>query len=349
MTTDLLPLIAEPSPEPETATAVDGFHRPGVYHGMPFAEYLADPALSSGGIRDLRVSPLTYWANSPLNPDREQRESPAMTEGTAFHKRILEGRGRFSEAYAPELDPNDHASALKSGDRLRAHCERLGLKKSGTLAELSRLIRQHDPDVPLWTEIEAEHQARHADKAFLPRKVLARIEAAAQSIEADPATAALFRDGEPEVSIFWEDQETGVRLKARLDYLTATTVADLKTFSNAQNRPLKDAVSYAVAANGYGTQAVHYLHAVDRCEGVHGHPRFVFVFLENGIAPNVLAREFTRDAVYFEIVEQEYRQALRFYRQCLDRWGTAQPWVSAARVEPFRDEDFPLWSYTQGR
>lgn len=322
----------------------------GVYYDMPQTDYLRDPSLSASGMRDLRVSPLTYWVNSPLNPDRsqERESSTAMTEGTAYHKRILEGRDAFYAAYAPELDRKDHPTALKSGDELRACCARLRLKKTGTIAELLERIKAVDASAPLWSDIEADHASLHAGKEFLSPRTIKRIEMAAQSIGSDPATRALVRGGNAEVSIFWVDDETGVPLKARLDYVTTEAVADLKTFSNAAGRPLAEAVSYAVATNRYGTQAVHYLNAMESSGLGSVETRFVFLFVENGTAPNVLVREFARNAIYFEIVEQEYRQAIGFYRECLDRWGTDRPWTSSAVVESFRDEEFPSWTYMKG-
>jgi PDDEXK-like uncharacterized protein DUF3799 len=317
--------------------------KPRVVHGLDLKAYLANPAISASGIRDLRISPLTYWAKSPFNPDRENDESEAMSEGSAYHKRILEGREAFEEAYAPKLDKDDHPDALKSGDELRAYCKLHDLKQSGTNGEMSERIRAYDMTQPLWIYIEAAHGRVHAGCTLLPHKMISRIELAADAIERNPATAALMEGGKPEVSIFWTDEETGVPLKARLDYLGPRGVVDLKTFSNAKGRPLQQAVSYAVADRGYATQAVHYLEAVRVATGEDA--RFYFVFQETGAAPNVLVREFARDRIYFDIVAQEYRQAINFYAQCLDRWGTDQPWVQSAVIEAFQDEDFPLWAY----
>src|SRR4051794_2100048 len=112
-------------------------HLQGVYLGMPEADYHADPSLSNSGIQNLRVSPLTYWINSPLNPEFEPEETDATNTGKAFHKRILEGKAAFDATYAPELTLVDYPDALKSGDQLRSYCKVLGLKQSGTLAEMS--------------------------------------------------------------------------------------------------------------------------------------------------------------------------------------------------------------------
>lgn len=63
---------------------------PGIYYGLSFEDYLADPAIGSSGIKDLIVSPEEYWFNSPLNPDREPFDSNAHKVGRAYHAMVLE-------------------------------------------------------------------------------------------------------------------------------------------------------------------------------------------------------------------------------------------------------------------
>ena len=350
------------------------YHAPGIHLGLPEAEYHADPSFSNSGLKHLRVSPLTYWTNSPLNPDHEPEDTDAKETGKAFHSRILEGAKAFAAAYAPELDPDDYPDALKSGDQLRKYCKELVLKQSGTLAEMSARIREVDAVVELWTEIEDSYHKRHEGKVFLPKAVMRRIELAAGALEADPETAKLLTGGFSEVSIFWIDPDTGVRMKARLDYLTLEAITDLKTFSNPQEKPLREAVANALASR-YGTQPIVYLQAVRQLKAmlrefgmkaVHLHEsmleaafefdgwfsrftkspehRFVFVFQESGAAPNVEVIEFPRNINYFDIVTFRVEWGIRQYRECMERWGPDVPWVSPAAVHTLEDEDLPLWA-----
>ncbi len=352
------------------------YHEPGIYLGMPEAEYHADPSLSNSGVRDLRVSPLTYWINSVLNPDREPDDTEAKETGKAFHKRILEGKAAFDAVYAPKLEKDDHPNALKSGDELKAYCEELQLKKSGTLAELSARIREVDTIVELWTEIEAAHLQQHEGKEFISKALIKRIEQAAQFLESSLDSAPLFRGGFAEVSIFWIDAATGVRMKARLDYLTPDTITDLKTFSNPQEKRLEEAVANAIAARHYGTQAVIYTAAVRQAkqmfrdrglDAVHrlgafanadfdflcwfqafartAEHRFVFVFQESGRVPNVAIREFSRNMNFYDICAFTCEFAVRRYRDSMDRWGPGVPWVEPPALVELADEDFPLWAF----
>lgn len=348
----------------------------GIHLGLTEAEYHADPSFSNSGIRNLRISPLTYWVKSPLNPSYEPDDSEAKDTGKAFHKRILGGAEVFQAAYAAKLDPADYPKALRSGEQLRAYCKELLLKQSGTLAEMSARIREVDAVVELWAEIEEDYLNAHQGKEFLPKSTMQQVELAAASLEADPETAKLFRLGFPEVSIFWQDEATGVRMKARLDYLTLAAVTDLKTFSNPQERPLLEAVANSLVNRGYGTQAVAYLDAVRQAKrmllelgmkAVYFHEamldatfdfdtwfgklakssehRFVFIFQESGAVPNVDAVEFSRNINFFDIVEFSYRWGIDQYRQCMERWGPSVPWVAPRKVRKLEDEDLPLWAF----
>ena len=53
------------------------------------------------------------------------------------------------------------------------------------------------------------------------------------------AAARAMTGGYSEVSIFWIDPGSGVRLKARLDYLKVKAIVDLKTFSNSLGKPVR--------------------------------------------------------------------------------------------------------------
>src|SRR5574343_310656 len=136
------------------------FHPAGIYPDMSEEEYHADWSLSASGMKQLRVSPLNYWCNHAMNPDFEPKETDALEEGKAWHKRILEGAGLFYKLYAPELDKNDYPEALKSLDDLRTQCKLLDLKVSGTIAELSQRIYEHDNSIrnDLWYYITQDYE-----------------------------------------------------------------------------------------------------------------------------------------------------------------------------------------------
>jgi hypothetical protein len=76
---------------------------PGCYL-MPIEAYHSDcaagPSISSSGLRQIeQESPAHYWAQSYLNPDREQEEdSEAFILGRAAHHLLL-GEGSFAQKF----------------------------------------------------------------------------------------------------------------------------------------------------------------------------------------------------------------------------------------------------------
>jgi hypothetical protein len=138
-------------------------------------------------------------------------------------------------------------------------------------------------------------------------------DACAASVLAHPAAAKLFREGVAEKSLFWEDKETGVRLRGRLDWINTRLglAVDLKTAVSADN----DAFSRVAAAYGYHRQAVHYLEGLIRC-GIADTPAFVFVVVEK--TPPYLVNVIQLDAEAERIGRKQIREAIDIYKRCVD-------------------------------
>lgn len=347
---------------------------PGIYFGMSNEEYQAVPALGSGGIKDLFVSPLTYWIGSPLNPYREDGGSAAKDKGSAFHKRLLEGQEAFALRYAVKPDKADYPEALDGAKALQERCAELGLKKSGTIAELCARIKEADPEAQLWPEIVAAFEAENAGKEFVKAETMAEIDRHARIVEVHEGTMNAFRGGCPEVSMFWTD-ERGIPCKLRADYLKVRAAVDLKSFSNPLGLPVDEAVGRAMASYKYHAQGVHYLDGIEAVKAMYremgpeivrgeapgrdwldafaapGRHRFVFVFLETGAVPNVRIREIVpaekegaeRNA-YWIAAEMIIEKAKETYLACMEHYGPGTPWVDPQPMRAFRDEDFPLYA-----
>src|ERR1700734_2478788 len=91
----------------------------GVFFDMDEETYFSVPALSSSGMKSLRISPLDFWARAKwLNPnyeeDNEGEEPEARILGKAYDKRIVEGAEAFARCYAPAPDPADYPGVLKT-------------------------------------------------------------------------------------------------------------------------------------------------------------------------------------------------------------------------------------------
>lgn len=341
---------------------------PGIYFHMSEEEYLADPALSSSGVRDLLISPLTFWVNSHMC-DWAEQESVAKNNGAAFHKRIVEGAEAFKAAYAAKPDKADYPDALDGSAQLKAWLRENELPVTGTIPELCDRIREADPSVELWPDIMADFEDSTEGKIRITRDLYQQIEFRAGIVDRHPAVQKAFKGGFPEVSIFWIDEETGIAMKARIDYLKTRAIVELKTFSNQFDKPLFTTVCNAIAQRRYHVQAAIYLEAVEQAKkGIRGGNGFVcddapyewlkefaqqdhayvFVFIETGQVPNVVPIEYRthrgKDEVnfYWTAGLQHYRRALEIYRQCVETFGD-DPWMEPLPLQPLIDEALPVW------
>lgn len=97
------------------------FPEPGIYFGMSDEEYHAIHAVSFSGLKRLSVSSMNYWADSVLNPDREEREAKFFDFGKAIHCLVLEGEDCYAARYAVDLDLADYAEQpiLVSTDQIK--------------------------------------------------------------------------------------------------------------------------------------------------------------------------------------------------------------------------------------
>ena len=75
-----------------------------------------------------------------------------------------------------------------------------------------------------------------------------------ESIENDPLCIEHLDGGVTELTIQWQDEETGVLCKARLDHLGANGITDLKTTQD----PTPDGFPWEAKRYGYFNQAAHY-------------------------------------------------------------------------------------------
>lgn len=337
---------------------------PGIYFGLNEDEYHAAPALSASGMKHLLVSPMDFWARCKwLNPNAEPETSDAMELGKAYDLRIVEGRARFYEKYAPALDVSKYPAAIRTVEELKERLKVLGLPVSGKKAELTTRLLMADPSAEILDTLLADHAANHAGKELLPVDLLHRIEIAAAMIERHPDLSKAFTGGHPQVSIFWIDAETGVPMKARLDYLKASAIVDLKTFSNPMGKPLDKAIAYSMASRKYHVQAAVYYEAVDVAkalirqhgrDAVHGDVhddwlaaflkgdhRFLFVFQQTGVAPVARGFVFPKYSTY-DLGKIAVREAKDRYAFNYRTYGS-DPWVDQAGVGTFEDSDFPAF------
>lgn len=240
-------------------------HLPTVVHGMPFEEYLATEGYGSGAIRQFIKSPAHF-----LHYTRTKGEppTPQMLLGSAAHCAVLEPR-EFNARYAkaPAVDRRTKAGKEE------------------------------------W----AEFVACNPHKEILTPEQYDTAWAIKDTLAAMPEYRALMSANAEyavEVSRFWVDEATGIKLKGRADMLRSDGVCiDLKTTVDASPH----GYPRAIAKYGLHIQAAIYCDAF-------GCDRFIFVAIEN--KPPFAAGVYHLDEASLELGRQQYRAALEGIAQC---------------------------------
>lgn len=158
-------------------------------------------------------------------------------------------------------------------------------------------------------EAKKEWELLNKGKTMIESEDMEAVKQCTRSILSNPIIGPLLFQGKSEVSLFGEDDETGVALKARLDYLTEDTVLDIKTTDDASPKGFER----TVALYGYDIQAVHYMEMSQR-------KRFLFIAIEK-VAPYAVGI-YELDDELIEFARIERRARINLYASCkeMDSW-----------------------------
>ena len=274
------------------------FPTPGIYFGMPEEEYHSIHACSASGIKNLSVSSMDYWAQSLLNPEKEEdsgKDSGKLTPkqlGCAYHAFIVEGEAVFNERYAVALDKDEVRKRCDEAGLtfcvtiadIRAAIDAAGAKPKGTSKDaLADQLLDLDAAAIVWDKLLNEHAEANEGKLMISPVMYRRIRIADAMITKDPQLKDAFSGGHAEVSIFWYDEKTGIPMKARLDYLKMNHLIDLKSFGNQQGKPVQRAIDMAISNNKYFIPVVIYLEAIEAAKKmVRDAPKFKKPVFEGG-------------------------------------------------------------------
>lgn len=292
-----------------TATiTVAGAREPGIYPGIPDEEYHGDRgSLSSSGAR-LLLPPSTpaHFRHAMDTPRKPKRE---FDFGHIAH-RLLLGEGARFEVLHPEV---------------------VGLKADGTAASNPRATAG-------WKQ--AEEDARAAGRVPVHADDHAKAEAMVSAVRRHETAGPLFAEGVAEVSLFAEDPETGVRLRARPDWWTEVdgraTFVDFKTTVTAEPATF---TRKATRDFGYHVQAAFYRRAAALL-GL-GDVRFLFVAVEKTSPHLPSVVEF--DAEALAEADRLVTQAISTYAECCatGRWPGYPPGIHLASLPPWQLANTP--------
>lgn len=204
------------------------------------------------------------------------------------------------------------------------------------------------PDYKTKAAQQARAEARAAGAVPLLTREHEQVQAMADAIRRHPLASAIFTPGQgrAEVSLVWDDSPTGVRRRARLDWLRDPVpgrrliVPDYKTCADAS----PEALQRAIESHGYHQQAAWYLDGVQAAGLAPDGAVFIFVFQEK--APPYLVHVVELARVALSIGAAKNRRALEIYRQCAASgrwWGYADdithlslpPWAENRDIEEY--------------
>jgi hypothetical protein len=194
-------------------------------------------------------------------------------------------------------------------------------------------------DAKDWRTKAAQDQrkAAHAENK-IPLLVgeVDKAEQMAAMVHSHPVAGPLFAEGRAETSLYVTDPESGVRLRARPDWMTVRDgrlwIVDFKTVADGGAH--EDVFARKAHDFGYHVQAAVYV-TVARLLGLHASPAFVFVVAEK--AAPCLVNVIELDAEYFDIGLSDMRRAVEMFRDCTDSgmWPGYRPKVHSVSAPPW--------------
>lgn len=264
---------------------------------MPAGRYFADYSAWSQSMlktfMDRRRLAQAYYI------DRSATEPPPtdpMRKGTATHTAILEP-DRFEELVITY--PEDYLDA-----------------RGYVTTKIAKEFRD-------------QHQA--AGRVVLKEAEAAQVRAMADSVRR-VCGKWLEKPGRKEQSVYWTDEITGLRCKARLDWLLerkTPIVLDLKT--TADSSPVK--FRNRVEDGGYWLQASHYAEGVKHVMGVEA-VEFYFIVVETEFPYSCALYSLDHPATVAANLAR--RRVLNDLTGCLASGDFAEPWELGITALPLR-------------
>lgn len=162
-----------------------------------------------------------------------------------------------------------------------------------------------------WKEQQTE--VRKSGAVLLLPEEYSQVRDMADRLSSHTLAMRLLSNGQPEISAFNVDEETGVMRRGRFDWLAPTVVVDYKSCASADPRDLAGRYG-AVSKFGYANQAAWYLDLASDL----GHParEFVFIFQAKEPPYSVTVARLLPDDL--DAARTRNRVALQMFRDCTE-------------------------------
>lgn len=261
---------------------------------LPMADYLAAHGISQSGLKHLARSP----AHFREYVDHPKPSTPDQILGTIEHVACFESERLNASHY---VRPATYTN--KKGEKKPWHASA--------------------------TEVK-EWLAAHRDRPVLSPDAYKAVEGMCRSVFGHPAAALALAQGKAEQSLFCEDEETGLQLKCRCDWLSGSAVVDLKKCQDASPAGF----AKTVANYGYDLQAAVNLH-ICRALGL-GKEAFVFIAVED-VSPFAVG-VYQLDEASIAVGTSKFRRLMQRYMECV----TTEQWPAYSKNIEFLS--LPKWA-----
>lgn len=269
---------------------------PGVYPDASHADYHAWSAASNSRLSKLRRSPahLKSYLDDPA-----QKDTQALTIGRAVHAAVLE-----PDDFDTRYTVAGQCTATKKGDGQR--CSNNGIAYRTDAGWLCGVHAKGFAGVD-----NSRAVLNPADYSMCLR--------IRDSVHAHKGAKMLLSgEGRAELSMLWNDAESGVLCKARHDrhtpWLAGGAIVDLKTTRNASAREFER----SIFSHGYFAQGAHYLNGAKAHDLPAEH--FVIVAVEKEPPFAVGVYRLTEGAL--DAGAELLKPLLKLYHECVttDHW-----------------------------
>lgn len=196
---------------------------PGVYRNVLPEEYFAWEAVSNSKLNLMKRSPAHYQHGFP-------EPTAQMALGSLVHSGVLEPLA-IIKRYVCMPDYAKHPDNVsKTGARSFSSATDFVKKK------------------------QEEFQSLHHDKEIVTEEQYQTLLGMATVLSGNELARDMLRNGEAEVSLVWDDEDTGLRCKCRVDWLKRNSCqfVDLKTTADASD------FERSIAKYGYHRQMAFY-------------------------------------------------------------------------------------------
>ncbi|WP_263082113.1 PD-(D/E)XK nuclease-like domain-containing protein [Endozoicomonas sp. Mp262] len=222
----------------------------GIHDQLPAEHYHRADGVSSSTLKEMGRSPAHCKA---LMDGKRIKSSTALSTGTLLHTAVLEP-DLFNTAYCKKPTTDGYPDALVSHDDYKAIASKLGLKLSGSKADLKDRIKEADKTALFFDDLSAEQSA---GKTIISDSDWQLCQGVIQSVRLHDKASKALSGGIAERSVVWTDSITQEKCKARFDYYREDLgiIFDLKTCQDARQW----AAQRDIHKYGYHISAAMYL------------------------------------------------------------------------------------------